>query len=273
MSSKTTIVKLTDKPPEYKIGNRWMNHSTRVTLTPDNTDAKGIWSTDRGIDIDSSSGTPHAKYEWNRGKNTLELVLADFTTGDSSKKLAPETVLLLADFDNLMGTKGGGVLTLGKNSYGVTWEVVVGLPNPDKDKKQAYVNNNPKATDSEIETGTFLDVKAQIGELKGVSRVEGAAEVKGEPSADYRFVKPDGTKLRADLSEPQTTNTKSIVTSIFKKSRQANVSVVKLGRGTSGQLSIEQTNSIARDVTTTPGISIDRVIIIKDGKIIVDETR
>jgi hypothetical protein len=183
--------------------------------------------------------------------------------------------LVLEDFDNLMGTKGGGVFmtSMGKNTYRVTWEVVVGLTNPDKDEKQAYVNNNPKATAGEIETGTFLDVKAQIGELKGVSRVEGAAEVKGKRSGDYRFVKPDGAKLRADLSEPQTTNTKSIVTAIFKKSGQADVSVVKLGGGTSGQLSIEQANSIARDVTTTPGISIDRVIIVKDGKIIVDVTR
>jgi hypothetical protein len=139
-----------------------------------------------------------------------------------------------------------------------------------------YLNNNPKATFSEIETGTFLDGKAQIGELKGVSRVEGAAEVKGQTgqrSGDYRFVKPDGTKLSADLSEPQTTNTKSIVTSIFKKSGQANVSVVKLGGGTSGQLSIEQANSIGHDITITPGISINRVIIIKDGKIIVDVSR
>jgi hypothetical protein len=65
MSSKTTIVKLTDKPPEYKIGNRWIEHSTTVTLTPGKTDAKGTWSTpeDRGSDINSSSGTPHAKYE------------------------------------------------------------------------------------------------------------------------------------------------------------------------------------------------------------------
>jgi len=136
-----------------------------------------------------------------------------------------------------------------------------------------YVNNNPAATVSEIETGTLLDVKAQIGELKGVSRVEGAAELKGEQSGDYRFVKPDGTKIVADLYEPRTSNTRSIVTGVFKKSGQCDVSVVKLGGGTSGQLSIEQANSIANDVTITPGISIDRVIIVKDGKVIVDVTR
>jgi hypothetical protein len=46
-------------------------------------------------------------------------------------------------------------------------------------QKQPYINNNPKATASEIETGENLDSMAQAGTLKGVSRVEGAAETPG----------------------------------------------------------------------------------------------
>jgi hypothetical protein len=170
MSAKTTKVKLDDTPPEYKIGNRWMNHSTIVTLTPDKTDAKGTWSSpeDRGSDINSSSGTPHAKYEWNRGEHTLELVLEDFTTGDSSKKLPPETVLVLDDFDNLMGTKGGGVFmtSMGKSSYRVTWEVVVGLK----------ASNEEKDDDNPVPQIAMGDVKSIYSYNKGavhVSEMEG----------------------------------------------------------------------------------------------------
>ncbi len=150
-----------------------------------------------------------------------------------------------------------------------------GAPQPEAEpvttdpELKPYVNNNPKATLPEIETGTFLDTRAQAGKLKGVSRVEGAPELKVR-SGDYRFVRPDGTKIRADLVEPRTTNTSSIVTSIFKKSGQAEVAVVRLGEGTSGELSAAQAESIARDVVSTPGITINRVIVTKGSEIIVD---
>jgi hypothetical protein len=140
--------------------------------------------------------------------------------------------------------------------------------------KQPYVNNNPKASPEEIETGAFLDGEAQAGKLERVSRVEGAAETKGQGrSGDYRLVKPDGTKTSADLAEPQSTNTNSIVSNIYQKSGQTNAVVIRLGKGTSGQLSIDQAKAIAHDVLRTPGHSIDRVLVIKDGVIIVDSAR
>ncbi len=139
-------------------------------------------------------------------------------------------------------------------------------------QQQPYLNNNPKATPSEIETGALLNSKAQAGELPGVSRVEGAPVGKVR-SGDYRFVKPDGTKLSADLAEPKTTNTSSIVGNIYQKSGQAQAVVVKLGEGTSGQLSDAQAASIAHDVIRTPGHSIDRVIVIKNGTVVVDLSR
>jgi hypothetical protein len=141
--------------------------------------------------------------------------------------------------------------------------------------KRPYINKNPKSTATELEIGDFLDGKAQAGELKGVSRVEGAPESKGtrNRSGDYRFHQPDGTQVGADLYEPETTNTRSIVTGIFKKSGQAEVAVLRLGKGTSGQLSLEQAHSMARDVVTTPGVGINRVIVVKEGHIIVDESR
>ncbi len=143
---------------------------------------------------------------------------------------------------------------------------------PVRGPERPYVNNNPKATGSEIETGRMLDSKAQAGILKGISRVEGEAESKipGNRSGDYRFVKPDGTKISADLFEPRTRNTASIVSNIILKSSQAKVAVVRLGEGTSGQLSIEQANTIANDVLRTPDHNIGRVIVVKDGTIVVD---
>lgn len=150
---------------------------------------------------------------------------------------------------------------------------------PPKAALKPYVNDNPGATVSETENGAFLDSKAQAGELKGVSRVRGAPEKKGKNqpgtkgknrSADYRFEKPDGTEISVDLAEPETVNTSSIVTSIIKKSGQATIVVVKLGKGISGQLSIEQLTTIAHDVLRTPGHDIARVIVRKDDVILLD---
>jgi hypothetical protein len=139
---------------------------------------------------------------------------------------------------------------------------------------EPYVNNNRSATHSEIETGTFLDRKAQAGELSGVSRVEGAPIAKGKGrSGDYRFVKLDGTRISADLQEPTTDDAKKIIGHVFTKSGQAKVVVVKLGQGTSGGLSGDQAKTIARDVVKTPGISIDRVLVTKGDVIIADSTR
>jgi hypothetical protein len=135
--------------------------------------------------------------------------------------------------------------------------------------RQPYVNNNPRALPSETESGAFLNDAARAGKIKGVSRVEGAPEMDVR-SGDYRFVKPDGTKVGADLYEPRTMNTRSIVANIYEKSGQAEVAVVRLGEGTSGQLSVAQAESIARDVIATPGHSIARVIVLKGGQIIVD---
>jgi hypothetical protein len=166
---------------------------------------------------------------------------------------------------------GPGTRTPARNLTPQKVEPESEIPIKPSPPEEPYVNNNPKAKPSEIKNGAWLDSKAQAGELKGVSRVEGAAELKGHGrSADYRFVKPDGTKIPADLIESRTDNARSIVTSIFKKSGQANVVVVRLGEGNSGQLSIAQANTIAQDVLKTPGQSINRVIVIKDGGIIVD---
>jgi Domain of unknown function (DUF4157) len=136
--------------------------------------------------------------------------------------------------------------------------------------RRPYVNNNPKATASEIETGEMLDSMAQAGTLKGASRVEGATEISGHRSGDYRIEKPDGTKISADLYEPESASVNSIVSNVFKKSGQADAVVIKLGKGESGRLSIDDANTIARDVLRTPDQSISRVIVEKGGVVIVD---
>ncbi len=136
-----------------------------------------------------------------------------------------------------------------------------------------YVNNNPRATPDEIRIGELLDNKAQAGELSGAIRVEGAAEIPGARSADYRFIHPDGSETSADLMQPQTRRIRSITQNIIEKSGQATIVVVELGMGESSQIEVDAAASMAENVISTPDHSINRVIVIKDGEIIVDLSR
>jgi hypothetical protein len=136
-----------------------------------------------------------------------------------------------------------------------------------------YVNNNPKAAPDEIAIGKLLNKEAHGGRLPGVNAVEGAPEAPAGTktrSGDYRFTKPDGSKSAADLYQPESGNARSIETAIFKKSGQAETAVIELGRGNSGTLTQADAETIAANVIRTPGHSITRVIVIKDGKIIFD---
>ena len=135
-------------------------------------------------------------------------------------------------------------------------------------KPASYVNNNPKATADEVRLGELLDQKAQAGELGDVKRVEGAAEVKGQRSGDYRLQRSDGSQVAADLYQPESGNPRSIASNIIEKSGQAETVVVELGRGRSGGITTEQATSMAKSVVQTPGHGVRRVIVIKDGKII-----
>ena len=60
------------------------------------------------------------------------------------------------------------------------------------------------------------------------------------------------------------------LTDTYEKSGQANVAVIKFGEGESTKLSIDDANTIASDVLKTPGHSINRVIVVKGGVVIVD---
>jgi Contact-dependent growth inhibition CdiA C-terminal domain len=136
-----------------------------------------------------------------------------------------------------------------------------------------YINNNPRATPDEIGIGELLDNKAQAGELSGTIRVEGAAEIPGARSGDYRFIHPDGSETSADLMQPQTRRIRSIAQNIIEKSGQAAIVVVELGMGESSQIEVDAAASMAENVISTPDHSINRVIVIKDGEIIVDVSR
>jgi hypothetical protein len=136
-----------------------------------------------------------------------------------------------------------------------------------------YVNNNPRATPDEIRVGEFLNDKAQAGELPDVTQVEGAAEIPGTRSGDYRFIHPNGSQTSADLMQPQTRRTRSIAQNIIEKDGQAEIVVVDLGIGESRAIEVDAAQSMAESVITTPGHSINRIIIIKDGQIIVDMSR
>jgi hypothetical protein len=136
-----------------------------------------------------------------------------------------------------------------------------------------YVNNNPRATLDEIRVGEFLNDKAQAGELPGVTGVEGAAEIPGTRSGDYRFIHPDGSQTSADLMQPQTRRSRSIAQNIIEKDGQAEIVVVELGIGDSSGIGVDAAQSMAESVIATPGHSINRIIIIKDSQIIVDMSR
>lgn len=140
--------------------------------------------------------------------------------------------------------------------------------------EKPYVNNNPKATLNEKQVGALLNDKAHAGELPGVTEVEGLPETPGKGrSGDYRFTHPDGSKSRADHYGPKVADPKKIAGQIFEKSGQAETAVIELGAGESGQLGVNEAQKMAKDVVSTPGISINRVIVIKNGAIIVDVSR
>ena len=143
-----------------------------------------------------------------------------------------------------------------------------GEPQP----KQEYANYNPRATEREKEVGAFLDARAQSGKLRGVKRVEGAPEIRGSKSGDYRFVQPDGLRISADLYETQSNDPRSIVSSVITKKGkgQAEIAVIWLGEGRSNEVSVADAQTIAHDVVRTPGHSLSRVIVIKGGQIVVD---
>jgi len=63
---------------------------------------------DVALEIRGSGGTKeHGRYEWDK-QDTLDLIVVGFTEGDSTKKIPPETVLTLKNFDKLMGQSGTG---------------------------------------------------------------------------------------------------------------------------------------------------------------------
>ena len=118
----------------------------------------------------------------------------------------------------------------------------------------------------------MLNGKAQTGQLKDVTSVEGAPPKPTQGrSGDYRFNHPDGTQTSADLYQPESGNPDSIGSNIISgKSGQADTVVVELGAGKSGSITPEAAQKMAQDVVGTPGHGVNRVIVIKNGEIIFD---
>jgi hypothetical protein len=134
------------------------------------------------------------------------------------------------------------------------------------------VNRNPRATPDEIRLGELLHGEAQGGGLKGVKSVEGAAEsgVKGQRSGDYRFTLGDGRVVSADKYTPGSGRIENIADAVMTKSGQAEIVVIELGSGKTAGFGAAEACQIADYVATTPGHSIKRVVVVKDGKILVD---
>jgi hypothetical protein len=135
-----------------------------------------------------------------------------------------------------------------------------------------YVNRNPKASPGEVRLGELLHGEAQGGKLKGIRSVEGAAEsgVPGVRSGDYRFTLADGRVISADRYAPTSGRIENIADSVMQKSGQAEVVVIELGGGRTAAFGAAEARQIAQRVFNTPGHGIQRVIVVKDGTILVD---
>jgi hypothetical protein len=141
---------------------------------------------------------------------------------------------------------------------------------------KAYINKNRAATATEQQVGRQLNQAAQVGQLRGIKRVEGGelgkVGAKGR-KGDYDFVRTDGTVLKGDLYEPTQSDVKKITSQIFSKSGQADIVVVQLGSGASWKLNSAAATQIAQDVLKTPGLSIQRVIVREGRNTLVDMAR
>ncbi|MPZ49079.1 MAG: hypothetical protein GEU75_07225 [Dehalococcoidia bacterium] len=134
-----------------------------------------------------------------------------------------------------------------------------------------YINNNPGHKTGEVRVGTELNDCAARGELPGIKRVEGRAEIPGKPSADFDFVTDGERRIPIDLITLETNNVPGLPAKLIKKSRQGNGVVVDIGAGKSGEVTLEEWGQVVKDVFATPDHDIRRIILIKDGKIILHE--
>jgi len=137
-----------------------------------------------------------------------------------------------------------------------------------------YINRNPAATDDEIRIGTFLDQQAQAGNLPGVNRVEGAAEIPNERSGDYRFIDSKGNRTSADLVQPLIGTTRNIWNAVTAKSGQAIIVIVDLGTAR-GPLALDEDIMKVAQVAVDPasGLSIQRIIVITGDIVMMDVLR
>ncbi len=106
--------------------------------------------------------------------------------------------------------------------------------------------------------------------MPGLKDFEGSAEIKGSRSGDYRATKLDDTKVPADLYQPEGSNASNIARHVRAKSGQADIAVVEFGRGGTATMGVAEAETIATEVLGTPDHSIIRVIVIKNGVIILD---
>lgn len=132
------------------------------------------------------------------------------------------------------------------------------------------MNKNPRASADEIQIGEMLNDDAQSGQLKGVKSVEGAAEITGQRSGDYRFTLDDCRVVSADKYTPGSGRIDNIADAVMTKSGQAEIVVIEFGTGKTANFGAAEAGRIADYVLKTPDHSIKRVIVVKDGQILLD---
>jgi hypothetical protein len=204
----------------------------------------------------------------------LAITAVTYGAGKGAKKVAKSVEEAIADFKQI---RGKVVLKPPSSEPIIVREPVpetprVPEPPPVDAPKTPYVNRNPRADAGEIKLGEMLHGDAQGGSLKGVKSVEGAAEsgVKGQRSGDYRFTLDDGRVVSADRYAPESGRIENIAVSVIRKSGQAEIVVIEFGAGKTAGFGATEAGQIADHLATTPGHSIKRLIVVKDGKILLD---
>ena len=117
--------------------------------------------------------------------------------------------------------------------------------------------------------GKLLNKEAQAGNLRGVKRVTGRAEIKGSgPNPDYALDLEDGGTGYGDLYEPFTDSWKGVHDGILDKASQADTIFVWLGsRGRSGNVTTETAREIG-EYALQVSQKIRRVVFMRGDDVI-----
>jgi hypothetical protein len=136
-----------------------------------------------------------------------------------------------------------------------------------------YRNENRRASADELRVGKHLNQLAVEGRLgSDVKSVEGRREA-AERRGDFAFMLADGTEVGADLYNPRSAerSPEDMALAVSRKSGQADIVVVELP--ISDRLrALEQGHRIADALIANGNTSVKRMLVMADGKLVLDRS-